>query len=1012
MNKKINRLCLLLALLAVACFAFEACNKPDDPTPEPQPTDPTLVTSFENMDDLYALTAIEIAPDDEYKLSVNTDKKYVSDGDASLRYTFAAGSSHLFCQYLADSHLPQLDVAKLKAVSVDFFNTSDSAQNVTLSVTTSSGAALFSKQQALAPNAKTTVVYDELGSFSYKKKANVAGFSFRFDVESPVTIYVDNMRVTLGATDVAPDDFNAFVESISNVPQQKLTAETFAQNVAFVDAVEYARQLYNALADKSTAKAANVTLLANYETLADGYAALYTPRNDNDIVDKWEYGVGLTVGTDIDDEYGALWQIAVNAKRDGQQSFKFTDISVDGFGEAVVYVYNPTEYNLEYRLSGGWQSFGVQHGKLPAGTWSQISLNASLIEKDAVGSLFAIIYRMENGVLKPFDGVFGFSALYGVPASISAQPVIDRIEALPQIADIALADKATVEQVRALYDELSRSARSAVTNYDKLAKAEQKIASFEANAFDDQVNALPVVTAENALAVYTSVRNLYKQYETLSDIALGLVTSLDKLHSVESNVRQYMPRVVKDMVDGLPQVKDLVMPKMYDDITLAMELYNELSATDKATVDGNKLALLTDVVRRYTELKPSFDNDKIPTAFRGYEKYYLLIYNPTNTAAKFFYQSGKDWKGCAPTDLPAKAWTCVELERYAAEYGNIYTYIDDKSANMSAEGWQCRVFGYVDSDADKQKLAAFYELLDGLPDSADVTLADSDKITAVRQAYDDLSDYVKSLVDSKRLVRLTQVEQRLAELVGQDELSKFNAAVNALSDSSTGADVYNVLWLYVNLSETVKSMVTAETTDKLDAQINLHGTDVVAELDRQIVALYQVCDYPKDNAVCLALYAVFKAIPKDIRNALTNKTMLGELYNTATSVRTVVVPDGQASKDEIYGTVHKLYVAAEQKGEANLMFKLPKNVAANKRIVFYLYCPQGANEARLYFAVDNGSWTTSDKQSVTVTKQGWLRVEFDAATVQNTYDSYWYIYTKDSTLPEQQGWLISDIYAY
>ena len=1012
MNKKINRLCLLLALLAVACFALAACDKTDDPTPEPQPTDPTLVTSFENMDDLYALTAIEIAPDDEYKLSVNTDKKYVSDGDASLRYTFAAGSSHLFCQYLADSHLPDLNVSVLKSVSLDFFNTSDIAQNVTLSVTTASGAALFSKQQALAPNAKTTVVYDELGSFSYKKKANVAGFSFRFDVESPVTIYVDNMRVTLGATDVAPDDFNAFVESISNVPQQKLTAETFAQNVAFVDAVEYARQLYNALVDKSTAKAANVTLLANYETLANGYAALYTPRNDTDIVDKWEYGVGLTVGTDIDDEYGALWQIAVNAKRDGQQSFRFTDVSVDGFGEAVLYVYNPTEYNLEYRLSGGWQSFGVQHGKLPAGTWSQISLNASLIEKDAVGSLFAIIYRMENGVLKPFDGVFGFSALYGVPANISAQPVIDRIEALPQIADIALADKATVEQIRALYDELSRSARSAVTNYDKLAKAEQKIASFEANAFDDQINALPVVTAENALTVYTSVRNLYKQYENLSDIALGLVTSLDKLRSAESNVRQYMPRVVKDMVDGLPQAKDLVMPKMYDDITLAIELYNELSATDKATVDGNKLASLTDVVRRYTELKPSFDNDKIPTAFRGYEKYYLLIYNPTNTAAKFFYQSGKDWKGCAPTDLPEKAWTCVELERYAAEYGNIYTYIDDKSANMSADGWQCRVFGYVDSDADKQKLAAFYELLDGLPDSADVTLADSDKITAVRQAYDDLSDYVKSLVDSKRLVRLTQAEQRLSELVGQDELSKFNAAVNALSDSSTGADVYNVLWLYVNLSETIKSMVTAETTDKLDAQINLHGTDVVAELDRQIVALYQVCDYPKDNAVCLALYAVFKAIPKDIRNALTNKTMLGELYNTANSVRTVVVPDGQASKDEIYGTVHKLYVAAEQKGKANLMFKLPKNVAANKRIVFYLYCPQGASEARLYFAVDNGSWTTSDKQSVTVTKQGWLRVEFDAATVQNTYDSYWYIYTKDSTLPEQQGWLISDIYAY
>ena len=97
MNKTINFLCVLLAaVLLAACLACVACNKTDDtPKPQPQPTDPTLVTSFENVDDLYALTAIEIAPDDEYRLSISTDKSYVSDGNASLRYTFASGGSHL-----------------------------------------------------------------------------------------------------------------------------------------------------------------------------------------------------------------------------------------------------------------------------------------------------------------------------------------------------------------------------------------------------------------------------------------------------------------------------------------------------------------------------------------------------------------------------------------------------------------------------------------------------------------------------------------------------------------------------------------------------------------------------------------------------------------------------------------------------------------------------------------------------------------------------------------------------
>ena len=53
-----------------------------------------------------------------------------------------------------------------------------------------------------------------------------------------------------------------------------------------------------------------------------------------------------------------------------------------------------------------------------------------------------------------------------------------------------------------------------------------------------------------------------------------------------------------------------------------------------------------------------------------------------------------------------------------------------------------------------------------------------------------------------------------------------------------------------------------------------------------------------------------------------------------------------------------------------------------------------------------------ENQSVTIAQEGWIRIEFDASTVQNDYDTYWYIYTSDSTLDEQTGWLISDIYAY
>ncbi len=81
MNKKNNIVCALIVLVfVVTCLTFAACGKNDDNIVPPAPADPTLITSFENVDDLYALTAIEIVPNDEYKLGVNSDKTYVSDG--------------------------------------------------------------------------------------------------------------------------------------------------------------------------------------------------------------------------------------------------------------------------------------------------------------------------------------------------------------------------------------------------------------------------------------------------------------------------------------------------------------------------------------------------------------------------------------------------------------------------------------------------------------------------------------------------------------------------------------------------------------------------------------------------------------------------------------------------------------------------------------------------------------------------------------------------------------------
>ena len=1070
MNKKNNIVCALIVLVfVVTCLTFAACDKNDDNIVPPAPADPTLITSFENVDDLYALTAIEIAPNDEYKLGVNSDKNHVSDGEASLRYTFASGGSHLFCQYIADSHLSDLDVTKLSAVSLDFFNTSDTEQNVTLSVTTSSGAALFSKQQSLSHNAKTTVVYDELGSFTYKRKANVAGFSFRFDVESPVTIYVDNMRVTLGASDVPPEDFNAFTEGIVNVPEQPVTTETLDQNIAFLDAVGYARQLYDGLVDKTTAKAANVELLKKYETLANGYAALYTPRNDTDIVDKWEYGVGLTVGTDVDKDYGAMWSIVVNAKRDGEQSLRFTDVSVDGFGEAVMYVYNPTEYQLQYSLSGGWQSFGAERGKLSQGEWNKISFNASLVENDTVGSLFMIVHRMENGVRMPFDGVFGFSAIYGVPASIVAKPIIDEIATLPVVEEIGLTNKAEVSAVRAHYDNLSRSAKAAVTNYKKLSEAENKIADIEAQTLDDKISVLVAteVTQTNAAVCFGKTVELYNEYRALSNLAYGKVTKIGELNTFKKYLDGYLPTIVKDMTDNLPSADLADFPKVVDKLNQILQLFDLLDEEDRQNIDVDKLAKYKSMASDYALLYDFTDDNlgkiSITTDFGNawqgtmttqtdvdygnvlvcdvksghagdfarnaefrvrdtsvktakYEKIVFYVYCPIDQALFRCYPS--NWTNPYDVKLSANAWNKIEVDASLFVDGTLdgmFFLFISKEGMQPVGVWKVSdFFGYVDRETTNKLVSGFVDVVNALPETAQLTLADEAMINQATELYRQFKPYCINYISQAVLNKYKRAVDKLAELKQSSVLDKLTSMVNDLTENSGGEEVYAALYYYTSLSKALQKQVDEVVVSKLINMVETSGVKFAAALDADVQNFGANYDFPRQLSKLKVLSDIINGLSDEVYALLSTETSTTVSALNKIGKKYVVVANvgGDAVVDEQYGNTYRLTVKPEAPEQNNLL-TLAKGTASGKNIVFYVYRPDGASDAFLYFAGQKNVWTSTDKTSVTISADGWTRVEFAAEDVVNAdWTTYWYIYLKDKNVSEESGWLISDIYAY
>ena len=1066
MKKSFGFLFVVTLISAVlTCGVLNGCKK--QPEQREKPVDSTLINGLETIDDLYALTAIEITPDDEYGLSLNTDKKYVSEGAASLSYSFGGGGSHLFCQYIANGKLPDLDVRKLKSVSLDFYNASDREQKVTLSVTTKSGAALFSKQQVIAANAKTTVKYDELATFSYKKKENVGGFSFRFDVEEAVKIYVDNMRVELGAEDIPTIGFDEFIESVANVPTEQITPETFDENVAFVDAVYYAEQLYCALANKNSVKAENVAKLNRYRELVGGFGAVYSPRNDTDILDKWEYGAGLTVGSDIDETYGAIWSVAVNAKR-GEQSFKFVNLDTLGFGQVVMYVYNPTDSEMSYRISSGWQHFSAKVGTMQPKQWTKIVCNAKFIEEDISGSLFLTIYRMSGGVRQPFEGVFGFTAVYGEPARFEAQKVIDMINELPDESKVEVAHRTIVNNILAAYDELSKSARNTVENYKKLENAANKIVRLQSEAVDERIAELVAnaVSNDNAVTLYEETLRLYADIESLDADVYDAITNFDQLERFKRSFDSYLPDSVARLIDGLPDSQNADFPKAFaklQQITQIVDLLGEeeVSAEHMAKLEADKAAsnnysLLDDfgndgISKISTDtdfgnawkgelsIQTDYEYGKLmvcdvksghsgdysrnaefriraaSVAVTSYEKIVFYVYCPIEGALFRCYPS--NWRNPVDISLKANAWNKIETDASLFVDGNLdgmfFLFIAPQGKQPVGVWKVSSVYGYGDTQTAQQAAARFVNVVKALPDTDELTLNNKAAVDNATVLYDSLTPYSRNFVGSDVMAKYNAAVSKM-ELLEQSALVvAVTDKINALTDSSDGKAVFEALYAYTSLDKALQSLVGSPELNKLMQAVESNRL-FPAAFDREVALFAESYDFPRDKDKVKVLCDIVDGLSDDVYALLSAETseILTDINKIAKKYSVVVRVSGEIVTDETYGNVFEITPTSET-GSESLFLKLNKGVASGKNIVFYIYRPSGATDAFLYFAGQNNSWTANENTSVTINADGWTRIEFSAEYILNeNWDTYWYLYLKNETTEEQQGWLISEIYAY
>ena len=141
---------------------------------------------------------------------------------------------------------------------------------------------------------------------------------------------------------------------------------------------------------------------------------------------------------------------------------------------------------------------------------------------------------------------------------LKAKPVIDYIDALPNVEDLVYDDRNKVAQARLRYNALNVNVRSYVTNLDKLISLENRIKELKtiqeyielAEGIDNEINNLPTLDKldvkdnEQLILVrshYDNSKDEVKAYVTKLDVLVSLENKMVELiNNHEYNVRFYL----------------------------------------------------------------------------------------------------------------------------------------------------------------------------------------------------------------------------------------------------------------------------------------------------------------------------------------------------------------------------------------------------------------------------------------------------------------------------------------
>ncbi len=163
----------------------------------------------------------------------------------------------------------------------------------------------------------------------------------------------------------------------------------------------------------------------------------------------------------------------------------------------------------------------------------------------------------------------------------------DEAAKLPKADDVQLSDKAAIEKVRKLYNDLAPEEKSLVNQemLNKLVLDEQKIADLEAaKAVDDAIEALPSAD-KLKLSDKAAVEEARSKYNALTPVQRALLKkeNADKLESLEAAISDMeAAKAVDDAIDAI----DMTSADKAEQVTKARGAYEKLTDAQKKYVNN------------------------------------------------------------------------------------------------------------------------------------------------------------------------------------------------------------------------------------------------------------------------------------------------------------------------------------------------------------------------------------------------------------------------------------------